>query len=60
MSDFDAMKARLVDRGLLDASGKVTPAGDAWTDQLIADLKLIESPAPPAALVQWNMGRARQ
>lgn len=57
MSGFEAMKADLVARGLIDREGRVTPAGDAYTDQLIADLKSAELPAPPVVPVQWKTGR---
>jgi hypothetical protein len=33
------LKERLIDRGLLDKVGRVTPEGEAWTDEQIARLK---------------------
>lgn len=33
------VKERLIERGLLDKDGRVTEAGEAWTDEQIAQLK---------------------
>lgn len=33
------VRARLEAKGLLDAAGNVTPAGDAWTDEQIRILR---------------------
>ena len=38
---FDAMRANLIKRGLLDPERRLTPAGHAYVDNLIRDLKRI-------------------
>lgn len=60
MSKFDRMRSRLVDAGLLDAGFNVTPAGDAYTDELLAELATIEAPeVPPGQAVRWNTSRGK-
>lgn len=67
MSAFAATRARMIAAGLVDAdTGRLTAAGMAHTDRIIADLKA----APPAAeaarphpgarlpAVRWNTRRA--
>lgn len=55
---FRRMQARLTAAGLLDMSGdgppRVTDAGDAWTDELIAALKAGRKPpaVPPATKIK--------
>lgn len=55
---FDAMRASLVERGLLSADFKLTPAGHAHADVLIAELAVAEDDgAPGKTAVRWNTGR---
>jgi hypothetical protein len=54
---FNAMRADLIRRGLLDDSGSVTPAGDVYVDQLLMDLRNAEALEPPALAVIWNTGK---
>lgn len=44
MTPFEKMRADLVRRGLIDAEHRITPAGLAWTEDLLRDLA---EPAPP-------------
>lgn len=60
MSDFKQMRASLVERGMLDGAGRITPAGMDYTDRIIADLKSKEAPAIPAGLaVVWDTRRVK-
>ena len=52
---FDAMIADLVERGLLDADGRLTDAGMVYTDKLMDELR--SEPPPPA--IQGTRGRWR-
>lgn len=45
MSGFERMLGNLVERGLIDAHGRTTPAGEAYTDRLIAELRQQNAPA---------------
>jgi len=55
---FLAMRAELVERGLLDDEHRLTRAGHAHVDSLIAELA--EAEAPPFPLrhpVRWRFNR---
>lgn len=53
---FLAMRADLVDRGLLTGEFRLTPAGHAHVDALVAELATAEAPcAPDAPRVVWRI-----
>lgn len=57
-SDFLAMRAGLVERGLISADFALTEAGEAYVFGLIDGLKRIEAePDYAGPRVRWNFGR---
>lgn len=57
MSAFSSVRERMVAAGMVDgATGRLTPAGMAYTDRIIVDLK---ASAPPMEIagqpsIKWN------
>lgn len=59
---FEATRANLQRRGLLDASYRLTPAGDAYYEALLAELPTRKArPCPPGKpRVQWSRAASRR
>lgn len=56
---FPAMRASLVERGLIDSAGHLTPAGNAHVDALLVKLRGTKPASDPSApRVKWRTGRA--
>ncbi len=55
---FHAMRADLVARGLIEPNSnrdRLTVAGNAYVDALLADLRAADAPAPPSKPpVRWK------
>lgn len=59
MSNFQRMKDDLIARGMIDVDGRVTPAGAAYTDRVIAELKTAAATEPSGRAVAWDTRRVK-
>ena len=53
---FKKMQRSLIDRGLLTADLQITPAGNAWLDQQLVELREAQADALPEGhkVIQWK------
>lgn len=61
MSAFEAMRQRLIDRGLIDAGFRLTEAGNAHVDSMMVDLREVEADNDPqGSRVFWKVDFRRK